>query len=283
MIKHTLVLFGFVSGVLLAAAPAVAAPGASHAFGEKDWSGINDMTALGDKLYVATALGVLEVDKKGNARTLAIRDPAFGRATSITVLDGKLYCVSEEILWQVGLDGKVKNLGPEWFSVPGMAGLDGKLYIVADEKLYEVNAETGKYVKLSEDWYNVDGVVAQGGKLYIVSRDHLYEVDTLGNRKELAGNWNDPNAVVAFGGKLYIFHHEPTPGGRLNNEFVLYEVDTAGNGKKLALPKGWDVSTGTTAMAALDGKLYLFMPGMSRSQFFSLDSSCVANARGASA
>lgn len=258
----------------LLAAPALAAPGEFKDLGEKDWTAVNGMTALGGKLYVASDLHLWEVDKRGNARPLAAKgSPDWGRTTSVTTLDGNLYCINEEILYRVEPSGKVTNLGKEWFSVPGMAALDGKLYIVADEGLYEVEPSTGKYTKLSEDWYNVDGIVALDGKLYIMMRDRLYEVDKLGNRKQLGGEYNTPNGLAVAGGKLYVFAYQrrDNSGGGVINESALFEVDTQGTAKRIALPRGWHDGTGLSAMTALDGKLYLSMPGGSRSQFFSLD------------
>ena len=260
---------------LLVAAPALAAPGDSKNFGEKDWSAVNAMTALGDKIYVASAVDLWEVDKRGNGKALKVTGaPGWGRTAQVTSLGGKLYAINEEVLYEIDPSGKARNLGNEWFSVPGMTALNGKLYIVADEGLYEVEPSTGKYVKLSDDWYNVDGITALGGKLYIIMRDKLHEVDTLGQRKELGEAYNTPLALVTAGGNLYAFAYErrDNSGGGVINASALYEIDeSTGARKRIAMPKGWSDGTGVNAMAVLDDKLYLAMPGMSRTSFFSLD------------
>jgi hypothetical protein len=263
--------------VLIAAAPALAlaAPGESKNLGEKDWSAVHAMTALGDKIYVATALHLWEIDKRGNGKGLAVKGaPGWGRTAQVTNLDGKIYAINEEVLYEIEPGGKARNLGDEWFSVPGMTALGGKLYIVADEGLYEVEPSTGKYTKLSDDWYNVDGIVGLDGKLYIIMRDKLHEVDTLGKRKELGEAYNTPLAMATANGKLYVFAYErrDNSGGGVINESALFEVDPAtGARKRIKLPKGWSDGTGVSAMTVLDGKLYLSMPGMSSGTFFSLD------------
>jgi hypothetical protein len=232
------------------------------------------MTTLGGKLYVANNLAILEVDKKGNAKKVPVKAAGdWSRTTKMTVLDGNIYCINEEILWKLEPNGKVTQLTKEWYSVPGMAALDGKLYIISSEELYEVSPATGDYKSIGKDWYNVDGMVELGGKLYIVSRDTLYEVDKSGERKELEGTWNDPAGVTVADGKLYIMHFERrdnSKGGAIH-EPALYEVDTSGKGTRLTLPKGFDMTTSVEDMAALDGKLYLAQPGMSKVTVFALD------------
>lgn len=254
----------------------LAKPGASKNFGEKDWSALRGMAALDGKVYVASAVTLWEVDKAGKARDLAPKSEAgWGRTTAITTLGDKLYVINEDVLYEVDpkAKGKVKKLGEDWGSVPAMAGLGGKLYIVASEELYEVDPASGQYKSLSSDWYNVDGMAALDGKLYILRRDQLEQVDPAGTGKAFEGTYNSPTGMTALGGKLYISASERTthPDAKLINEAALYEVDPTGKRTRIALPKGWDLSSGVTAMTGLDGKLYLSMPGMSRSTFFSLD------------
>lgn len=243
----------------LFAGSALAKPGDSQNLGMKDWGSPSSMIALGGKIYVGTSLGLRVVDKRGTSKALPFKGVVDGtRMGKMAVLNGKLYSIIEETLYEIDSSGKARKLTSEWHHVPAMAALAGKLYVVDSEELYEVDPSTGEYTSLSKDWYNVDGMAEVNGKLYILRRDKLHEVDQRGIAKELDGTWNDASGITAADGKLYIFAYQPTqPGDKLRNEWVLDSFDPAtGTRTRLALPKGWDRGSGGK-IVALDGKLYM--------------------------
>lgn len=256
-------------GLWLLVAAGHARPGDSRDFGVmRDWNVLNNMVALNGRLYVARTGDLLVVDANGKGTPLPIKGvQRWGRTYKMAVLSGRIYCINEEILYEVEPSGRAKQLSSDWLSVRGMAALSGKLYIVDSEKLYEVEPSTGEYKELSEGWYNVDGVVVLDGKLYILRRDTLNEVDLRGNAKELSVTWNDAK-MVAADGKLYIASYVRTqPGDKLINEHILESFEPrSGTRTRLMPPKGWDRGTGVTAMSVLNGRLYLFQTA----RFFSL-------------
>lgn len=244
----------------LFSSPAPASSDSSQSLGIKDWGRVNSMTALRGRIYVGGSF-LWTVEKNGKAKKLIPNVEGWGRLAKMTTLGGKIYCVNEETLYEVDPSGKARALTPDWPSVPGMAALNGKLYMVSDEVLYEVEPSNGKHTALSKegDWYNVDGMAALDGKLYILRRDRLNEVDQSGNARELEGVWNDARGIAVANGKLYISTFvRAKPGDDLINEAVLDSFDPKTAVRTRVSPfKGWDRGTGVTAIAALDGKLYM--------------------------
>lgn len=271
--KHAFVRVIVCLCLCLLVGAALAKPGDSQNLGQKDWNILTrSIVAIGGKIYIGRNGDLWVVEKNGAAKALPIKGTdGWGRTRRMATLNGKIYCINEETLYEVEPNGRAKKLTSDWRVVAGMAALDGKLYAIDSEELFEVDPRTGEYKSLSEGWYNVDGMVELGGKLYILRRDTLTEVDRQGNAKELAGNWNDASAMVAADGKLYMVTYTHTqPGDKLINEHVLESFDPkSGTRTRLTPPKGWDRSTGVSAMVALDDRLYIFQPG-SKSAFLTL-------------
>lgn len=257
----------------LLASSALAKPGDSKKLGKSAWeTSSNSMVALNGKIYVsAGGYGLWVVEKTGKGKRLDPKIEGFNRTGKMAALNGKLYVLSEEKLWEVDPSGKAKKVGDEWPAAPGIAAWDGKLYIISSNELYEVDPSTGKYKSLSEDWYNIGGMTVLDGKLYIVRRDTLEEVDKNGVGKKLEGTWNIGKPMAAGDGKLYIFTSEATPKGPLINEYVLDSYDPKTNQRtRLSLPKGWERGNGAFSMVVLDGKLYMDAQA-GEYQLFSLD------------
>lgn len=268
--KRTCIQFLLLLCAMAATGFAHARPGDSRDLGERDWSAVSSMAAADGRIYIGSAVALWESDRAGKAR--ALKGPAgWGRTTRLASLDGKVYAINEEKLYEVDPKGGIRHLGDDWPGVRGMAGLDGKLYIVSGEELYAVE-KNGQFRKLGEGWYNVKGMAAVEGKLYIVSRDRVHEVDlATGQGRAFGDAFENPHAMAAADGRLFVFAFERNNSGRGSiNEPAVFAFAPGGAREKLQPPKGWEQGTGTSAMAADGANLYLSMPSMSRSRFFSL-------------
>lgn len=243
---------------LLALAPAAPA----QVLGEYDWGPVTAMSAADGKLYMSTAEGVQEYDK-GKLRVLAAaRD--FGKPTTVAAIDGKAYAFLFSKLWEIDGKSAPRPVTGEFEYIGGLAALNGKLYLtsVNSSKLFAVD-RGGALTDLRGEYGKVVNIAPMDGKLYILSRDKLHEVDpATGKARTLPGpEFNKATAFTAMNGKLYVAAGE---AGNRNAANALWEVDAAGGQRRmLALPQGWSregMANNVTAMAPLDGKLYIAAP-----------------------
>jgi hypothetical protein len=128
--------------------------GAYHRLGTANWTGTASMYGMGGKLYMIQLGYLHKVDLDGTFVVLG--GPDWPGATRMAGSGFNLYVTQGGALWKVDdlSTGARHRLGSaDWSDATSMTMLDDKLYIIRANRLHRVDTNTGSYVELGlPDW-----------------------------------------------------------------------------------------------------------------------------------